>query len=158
MMRVNVFSISSVCLRADDYPGPHPCFACLYAFVPRVLESCLTSTSAVSEPGTAASATTAFPRFRDSGAFMAFCTDGRGRSFWCVLCRNWSKTETRKLYNSHQSILLHRMSLGLTFAGIRALRPPVIYVFVCSTSAVLIPSAARSAAADSAGFRECAAL
>ena len=61
-------------------------------------------------------------------------------------------------HNSHRSILLHRMSLGLTFAGIRALRPPVIYVFVCSTSAVLVPSAARGAAADSAGCRERAAL
>ena len=68
------------------------------------------------------------------------------------------RPKQQNLYNSHRSILLHRMSLGLTFAGIRALRPPVIYVFVCSTSAVLIPSAARSAAADSAGCRERAAL
>ena len=97
MGRVDDFSISSVCLRTDDYPGPRPCCACLYALVPRVLESRLTSsTSAVSEPGTAARATTAFPRFRDSGACMACCTDGRRRSFWCVLCGNWSKTETTK--------------------------------------------------------------
>ena len=49
-------------------------------------------------------------------------------------------------------------SLELTFAGRHALKPTVVNVFVAGTSAVLKPSAARSAAADPAGFRECAAL
>ena len=46
--------------------------------------------------------------------------------------------------------------LGLTFTGLRALGPPVVSVSV--VSAVLIPSAARSAATGSAGFLERAAL
>ena len=54
--------------------------------------------------------------------------------------------------------VLHGISLGLTFAGLRALKPHVIYVFVCSTSAVLVPSTARSAATDPARFRKRAAL
>ena len=86
MIRVHVFSISSVCLRTDDYPGPRPYFACLYALVPRVLESCVASTSAVFEPGTAASATTPFPRFCDDAAFGAYGTDGLCRgSRWCCM-------------------------------------------------------------------------
>ena len=47
---------------------------------------------------------------------------------------------------------------GLTFAGLGALKPLVISVSVAVNSAVLIPSTARSAATDSAGFQECAAL
>ena len=46
--------------------------------------------------------------------------------------------------------------LGLTFTGLRALGPPVVSVSV--VSAVLVPSAARSATTGSAGFLECAAL
>ena len=46
----------------------------------------------------------------------------------------------------------------LTFAGLHALKPLVVYVFVCSTSAVLVPSGTRSATTDSAGFRKRAAL
>ena len=49
-------------------------------------------------------------------------------------------------------------SLERTFAGCHALRPPVINIFVADTSAVLIPSTARSAATDSAGLLERAAL
>ena len=56
----------------------------------------VTSTSAVVEPGTAATTTTRFPRFRDGAAFEAHGTDGRRRSFWWVLCGYWSKTERRK--------------------------------------------------------------
>ena len=48
--------------------------------------------------------------------------------------------------------------LALTFAGLRALKPAVISVSVAGTSAVLIPSTARSATTDSAGSRERAAL
>ena len=49
---------------------------------------------------------------------------------------------------------LHGFGLELTLAGFHALRPPVINIFVADTSAVLIPSTARSAATDSAGLRE----
>ena len=46
----------------------------------------------------------------------------------------------------------------LTFAGIHTFKPPVINVPVASTSAVLIPSTARSATTSPAGFLERAAL
>ena len=50
------------------------------------------------------------------------------------------------------------ISLGLTFAGLHAFKPTVIYVFVCITSTILVPITARSATTSSAGFRERAAL
>ena len=46
----------------------------------------------------------------------------------------------------------HVMSLGLTFASFRAVRPLVINVFVRSTPAVLVPSTTRGTTTDSAGF------
>ena len=57
-----------------------------------------------------------------------------------------------------ERIYLLGVSLGLTFAGLDAIKPPVTCVFIRSTSAVLVPSTARSAATDSAGFRKRAAL
>ena len=45
-------------------------------------------------------------------------------------------------------------SIELTFAGLHAVRPPVINVSVAGSSAVLKPSTARSAATVSAGFLE----
>ena len=62
-----------------------------------------------------------------------------------------TKMKTRKQ-------LLHDVSLGLTFTGRDTLKPPVISVSVAGTSTILIPSTARSAATDSAEFRERAAL
>ena len=53
---------------------------------------------------------------------------------------------------------LHAIALELTFAGLRTLKPAVISVSVDVTSAVLIPSTARSATTDPARFRERAAL
>ena len=51
--------------------------------MPRVTKLGVASTSAVSEPRTAATATTAFPRFRDGAAFAAFGPDGRRpRGYW----------------------------------------------------------------------------
>ena len=55
-------------------------------------------------------------------------------------------------------IYKHTPSLELTFAGFHALKPFVISVPVAGTSTILIPSTARSAATDSAGFLERAAL
>ena len=46
----------------------------------------------------------------------------------------------------------------LTLASLDALKPVVINIFVADTSTVLIPSTARSATADSAGFLERATL
>ena len=48
--------------------------------------------------------------------------------------------------------------LELTFAGLHALKPPVISVSVAGTSAVFIPSPTRSATTGSAGFLEHATL
>ena len=53
---------------------------------------------------------------------------------------------------------LHPSSLELTFAGLRALEPPVVNISIASTSAVLIPSAARSATTGCAGFLRDAAF
>ena len=49
-------------------------------------------------------------------------------------------------------------AFGLTFAGLHALRPPVINVSVAGTPAVLEPSTPRSATTGSARFPERAAL
>ena len=71
--------MSRVRLSADDCLGLSSCFAYSDALVPRATKFCVTSTSAVSEPRTAATATTAFPRFLDGAAFAAFGSDGRRR-------------------------------------------------------------------------------
>ena len=42
----------------------------------------------------------------------------------------------------------HAIDLELTFAGMQAFRPPVINIFVANSSAVLEPSATRSATTD----------
>ena len=55
-------------------------------------------------------------------------------------------------------IYLHGVSLGLTFAGLESLKPPVINISIARTSTVLEPSTTRSATTDSAGFSERAAL
>ena len=57
---------------------------------------------------------------------------------------------------SEREDLLHRVEL--TFAGSSTLRPHVNNVFVVGRSAVLIPSTAGSATADSAGFHKRTAL
>ena len=46
----------------------------------------------------------------------------------------------------------------LTFAGVHAIKPAVLYIFVASTSTVLVPSTTRSATTDSSGFLEHATL
>ena len=51
-------------------------------------------------------------------------------------------------------IYIYGVSLGLTVAGLDALKPPVISVSIADTSTVLIPSTPRSAATLSAGFLE----
>ena len=127
-------------------------FAGLNALVPRVIKLCVTSSSAVSEPSATATATTAFPRFRDNAAFDTCGTDCRRRGWWCVnmgIGQTSIKMKTRKTvtaWSARESIDMH----GLTFAGLGALKPRVISVAVAGTSAVLIPSTSRSAATDSA--------
>ena len=94
--RFNEFLLSSIFLLAAGYPGLRPCFAGMYARVPRVLNSCVTITSTVFKPGTAVTTTTHFPRFRDGAAFGAcWRTDGGRRSFWwdlmCALVKDRKK-------------------------------------------------------------------
>ena len=56
------------------------------------------------------------------------------------------------------SIYLHIPAFGLTFAGLHALKPPVVDISVTGTPTVLIPSTARSATTNSAGFQELSTL
>ena len=76
------------------------------------------------------------------------------------LCGHWSNTERTKMLEHLLSRggLQHAIGIGRTFAGGSTLRPHVINVSVAGTSAVLIPSTARSATTDSSRFRERAAL
>ena len=53
---------------------------------------------------------------------------------------------------------MYTLNLKRTFAGLDTLRPSVAEVLVAGSSTVLIPSTARSATTDSAGFRKRAAL
>ena len=77
------------------------------------------------------------------------------RKQWCVYV-NISQNTRWKHEISYcsvcESIYLPGVSLGLTFAGLGALRPPVISVSAAAagTSTILIPSAARSATTGSA--------
>ena len=75
--------MSRVRLSADGCLGLRPCCAGPDALVPRVIKLSIVSTSAVSEPRTAASTTTTFPRFRDGTAVAAYGPGARrGRDCW----------------------------------------------------------------------------
>ena len=63
--------------------GLRPYFAGLDALVPRVMKLDITTTSAVSEPRTAATTTTAFTRFLDGTAFATFAPDDHRRRRGC---------------------------------------------------------------------------
>ena len=76
---IDVIVLSSVELLVDNYFGLRPRFAGLDALVPRVMKFCVTSTSAMSEPRTAATATTDFAGFADGAAFGAYGIDDRRR-------------------------------------------------------------------------------
>ena len=125
-------------------------------------------TSTVAEPRTAATATTDFSGFADVTTFVACRTDGRCRGCRCLHEGNAQRhkrerrTKTDTLgFQSDLRVIVYLMSLAsnlLTFAGLRALRPGVTTVSVAATSAVLVPSTAGSATADSAGFLEDTAL
>ena len=115
----------------------------------------VTSTTAASEPSATATAATYFPGFRDDAAFGAYGTHGCSRGCWRVhvgIGQNAEKTKTRKHENTSLVGLREYLStsLGLTFAGVDALKPLVISVSIASTSTILIPSTARSATTDSA--------
>ena len=85
--------MSRVRLSAHGCLELHPCFARLDALVPRVAKLYVIDTFAVSEPGTAATATTRFAGFLDSTAFGAY-HDGHCRNRWCYM-REFGQSETR---------------------------------------------------------------
>ena len=72
---------------------------------------------------------------------------------------DWTQKEGKSFSIQSASVDIDMtLSIGLTFAGLYALKPPVIYIFVCTTSAVLVPSTARSATTYPTGFCKPAAL
>ena len=111
-------------------------------------EFCVTSTSADPEPRPAVTTTTAFAGVLHGAAFGTHRTDhSRRRACWWGLH-----------VNIGQGNYLHALYPELTFAGLHALKPFVINISVACTSTILVPSTARSATTDSAGFLECTAL
>ena len=95
--------MSRVCLSADGCVGLRPRFAGLDALIPRVIKLGVTSTSAVLEPRTTATAATDFPRFYDDAAFGAYRADGCSRGCWCVhvgIGQNAEKTKTQNHKNT----------------------------------------------------------
>ena len=68
------------------------------------------------------------------------------------------KKKERSRFSHSLAMHLHAIGPRLTYTGIHALRPTVINISVADSSAVLEPSAARSATTGSAGFLERAAL
>ena len=139
---------------ADGCFGLRQCFAGLYALVPRVIMHRVSGTSTVSEPRTTATAATDFPRFGDDATFGAYRMHGRRRDYWCVCMWTLVKTRRSKHESSHclacKLTYVLAVNLGLTFAGLDALKPPVSSASSAGTSTILIPSTARSATTDSA--------
>ena len=116
-----------------------------------MIELGVTSTSAVSEPRTSATAAACFPRFRDDTAFGAYKTDSRRRGCWCAYVSLVKIIRTREQsLLGLRGIYLPDVSLRLTFAGLDALKPPVISISATNMSTILIPTTARSAATGSA--------
>ena len=134
-----------------------PFFAGLDALVPRVAKLAVTSTSAVSEPRTAATAAADFSRFLDGTALRACQTDCRRRNCSCVHGGIHQKRENNHCFFWTISIYID-LALTLTFACLRTLVPPVTRLIVNATATIFVPSTARSATTDSAGIPEHAAL
>ena len=123
--------------------------------MPRVKKFDIASTSAASEPRTTATTTTDFSRFLDGAALGTYQTDCRRRDCTCVYIHACVKTQRQERENNRSLFVLREeLYRALTFAGLDALKPPVISASVAGTSAAMIPSTARSATTDSTGFLE----
>ena len=85
VIAVMTILFSNVLLLLHRCLGPRPCFAGPNALVPRVLKFCVDSSAAVSEPRTAATATTHFAGFLDGAASGAYRNGGRRRRV-CQCC------------------------------------------------------------------------
>ena len=150
-------------MQGDDDLGLRMCFADLDSLVPRVINVCVASTSAVFEPRTSSTATTSLARFVDRAAFRSYRTVNCCRSCWYYMWTFIGQRRKEKntcdsdclLTSLHKVVwIAHATSLELTFTCLDALSPPVINITVAYTSTVFIPSTARSAAADSTRFGE----
>ena len=146
----------SIQLLAHGPLGGHPGCARLDPLVPRVMKLCVTRSSAVSKPRTAATTATHFTRFLDGAAFGTYNTDYYRPDCWCAILSSVNNTNRRTLKFTVWSYM--PLSLKLTFAGLQSFKPPVRNVFVPGTSTVLKPSTTRSATAFFTGFLECATL
>ena len=137
---------------------PRLCFAGQDAVEPCVTKFCVITSSTVTEPRTAVTATTRLAGFLNGAAFGAY-------KFACVRHDCWCShvsinQRSRKSVDSCCWATLYMLSTfaRLTFAGCHAVKPRVFHVSVAGSSAVLRPSTAGSATTDSAGFLERAAL
>ena len=113
--------------------------------MPGMSKLCVASSATVFEPRTAATTTTASTGFRDGATSRTHGTDCRRRDCWCVYVGIGQNAKE----NENKSLHVRGVSLGLTLAGPDALKPIVISVPVPGTSAILIPSTARSATTGS---------
>ena len=143
------------------WPLAHSCqrlrFTSANALVPRAMEFCFASTTALSKPRTPVAAAANRARFPDDTALRACATDGRCCSCCCWHGHRVQTHEARK--RKSQSVSEHSAAnSGLTFAGIHPFEPTVIHVPISSTSAGLVPSTVWSATTGSTGFLERAAL
>ena len=138
----------------------HPCCAGFDSLVPGMIKLCVASSATVFEPRTAATTTTNLTGFLDSNTFGAYGTGN------CCGCSG-SYVEIGQRYKEKKLLYhclvcarrhLHGINIELTFAGLQALRPPVTNVSVACSSAVIIPSTARSATTDYTRLCKHAAL
>ena len=152
--------MSRVCLSVDDRLGePWPCFAGLDTLVPQVMNLVVISTSTKSEPRATATTTTDFSRFLDGAALGTYQTDCRRRDCTCVYIHACVKTQRQERENNRSLFVLREeLYRALTFAGLDALKPPVISASVAGTSAAMIPSTARSTTTDFTRVLERATL
>ena len=122
-----------------------------------MIKVCVASTSAVSEPRTAATTTTDFARFRNGAALRTHGTDSRLQGCWRLYVGVGQRHKGKSAITATERRCIY-LSIQLTFAGLHAIEPHVINVFVAGTSTVLKPSTARSATTGSVGFLKCAAF
>ena len=136
------------------------CFASLDALVPRVLKLCVAISATASEPGTATTATAKFTGFLNSAALETCAIDVCCSDCCCWHVQSGQIQKTKPLRQAQSSANKNAstpVNLGLTFASLHALKPAVTHVSIANTSAILVPSTARSATTDSPRFLECAA-
>ena len=69
---------------------------------------------------------------------------------WPLVKTHKMKTKKESLLGLREDLSTWSVSLGLTRAGLLALKPPVTNVVVVGASAILIPSTAKSATTGSA--------